>query len=308
MENLAIVATQVAILFALMGVGFVGRKIKMFNESLTKGLVDILILIVTPCLIVHVFQRPYDHAKLTSLALAFAIAIAAHLLAIALAAIFIRSNNKNTLVVLKTATVFSNAGFMGIPLEQAVLGDEGVFFGVVYVVVFNLFMWSWGLWQMGGKPNYRQMLINPGTVGLAFGLPLFFFSVKLPQVIGKPVEMMASLNTPIAMIVIGYYLAGAKFAAILRMPAAWTAAAIRLLGYPLLIVGMFWMWGESFDRMMKLAIVTAASAPVAAMVTMFAAKYNRDVDVSVGLVSASTLMSIVTMPFVIALAMAVLNG
>ena len=34
---------------------------------------------------------------------------------------------------------FSNAGFMGIPLEQSVLGDGGVFYGIVYVVVFNLF-------------------------------------------------------------------------------------------------------------------------------------------------------------------------
>jgi predicted permease len=55
-----------------------------------------------------------------------------------------------------------------------------------------------------------------------------------------------------------------------------------------------------------LAMVIAASAPVAAMVSMFATKYRRDVDVSVAVVSGSTLLSVLTMPVVIALAMEVL--
>ena len=60
------------------------------------------------------------------------------------------------------------------------------------------------------------------------------------------------------------------------------------------------------DRIMMLALVTAASAPVAAMVSMFAAKYGRDTEVSSGLVSVTTLLSIVTMPPIIALAMTIL--
>jgi predicted permease len=57
---------------------------------------------------------------------------------------------------------------------------------------------------------------------------------------------------------------------------------------------------------MMLAIITAASAPVAAMISMFAAKYNRDIDISVSIVSSSTLLSILTIPIVIALAMKLL--
>lgn len=306
MQNLLTVATQVAVLFILISAGFACRKAKLLNDVSVRGLVDLLILVVTPCLIVDVFQRPYDPEKLGALAVAFAIAVFAHLLAIAMATAFIRHREEKTRVVLKTATVFSNAGFMGIPLEQAILGDEGVFFGIVYVVVFNLFMWSWGLWVMGGKPSVKQMLVNPGTVGLAAGLPLFFMSVTLPEVIGKPVHMLAQLNTPVPMIIIGYYLAGAKFSSVVRMPAAWTAGAIRLLVYPLSLLAILYPFRAHLDRTMALALLTAASAPVGAMISMFAAKYRRDVDTSVGIVSATTLLSILTMPVVIALAMAVL--
>ena len=36
-----------------------------------KGMVNVLILIVTPCLVVDVFQRPFERAALGALAAAF---------------------------------------------------------------------------------------------------------------------------------------------------------------------------------------------------------------------------------------------
>lgn len=306
MENLVTVATQVAILFALIGVGFVCRMTKLLNDSSVTGLINILLIIVTPCLVIDVFQRPFDPAKMRALSIAFAVSFAAHFIMISLAAAFFRRGDDRTRTVFKCATVFSNAGFMGIPLEQAILGDEGVFFGIVYVVIFNLMIWSWGLKTMGGGSGWRKILVNPGTVGLVAGFPLFFCSVKLPEVVGKPIHMLSMLNTPIPMIVIGYYLAGSRFTRVFRERGAWTAGFMRLIVCPLILIAFFYPFRHDLDRMMMLALVTAASAPVAAMVSMFAAKYGRDAEVSAGLVSATTLLSILTMPPVIALAMAIL--
>lgn len=306
MENLVTVATQVAILFALIGVGFVCRRTKLLNDSSVTGLINILLIIVTPCLVIDVFQRPFDPAKMRALSIAFAVSFAAHFIMIALASAFFSRGDDRTRTVFKCATVFSNAGFMGIPLEQAILGDEGVFFGIVYVVIFNLMIWSWGLKTMGGGSGWRKILVNPGTVGLLAGFPLFLCSVKLPEVVGKPVHMLSMLNTPIPMIVIGYYLAGSRFTRVFREAGAWTAGFMRLIVCPLILIAFFYPFRHDLDRMMMLALVTAASAPVAAMVSMFAAKYGRDAEVSAGLISATTLLSILTMPPIIALAMTIL--
>ena len=306
MENLITVATQVAILFALIGVGFVCRKTKLLNDSSVTGLINILLIIVTPCLVIDVFQRPFDPAKMQALSIAFAVSLFAHFMMIALAAACFRRGDDKIRTVYKCATVFSNAGFMGIPLEQAILGDEGVFFGIVYVVIFNLMIWSWGLKTMGGGSGWRKILINPGTVGLITGLPLFLCSVKLPEVAGKPIHMLSLLNTPIPMIVIGYYLAGSKFTRIFHEPGAWAAGFLRLIVCPLILIAVFYPFRHQLNRMMMLALVTAASAPVAAMVSMFAAKYGRDTEISAGLVSTTTLLSILTMPPLIAFAMTIL--
>ena len=309
--NFLIVAQQVAILFVLMGFGAAMRKAGFFKENAIDGIVNVLILVVTPCLIVDVFQRPFDPSMLKGLGLACAVAALVHVALIAIAAAVVRHRNEDVRRPLLLAAVFSNAGFMGIPLEQALLGDEGVFYGIVYVVVFNLFIWSWGLRTMCGSReqgagNSLKMWVNPGTVGIAMGLPLFLCSAKLPAVIGVPVHHMANLNTPLAMIVIGYALAGAEFGKVLRTGSVYVATAVRLVASPLLAMAMLYPFRNMLDRNMMLAMTVAASAPVAAMVSMFAAKYRRDMDVSVSVVSGTTLLSILTMPVVIALAMAVL--
>ena len=317
--NFLIVAQQVAILFVLTGFGAAMRWLGFFKDNAIDGIVNVLLLVVTPCLIVDVFQRPFDPSMLKGLGLGFAIASLAHVVLIVLSKLVVRHRDESVRRPLLLAAVFSNAGFMGIPLEQAVLGGEGVFYGVVYVVVFNLFMWSWGLRTMcaegigdrgsgirGSRGSNVKMWVNPGTVGIALGLPLFFCSVKLPAVIGVPVHHMANLNTPLAMIVIGYALAGTAFVKVLRLSAVYVATFLRLVVCPLLVIAALYPFRQTLDRNMMLAMVIAASAPVAAMVSMFAQKFGRDVDVSVAVVSGTTLLSILTMPVVIALAMAVL--
>ena len=315
MDNFLTVAQQVAILFVLIGTGAALRKLKVVSEQTIGGLVNLLILVVTPCLIVDVFQRPFDPSMLKGLCLTFAVAVLGHLAVIGVAYAAVRHRDANVVRPLRMAAVFSNAGFMGIPLEQALLGDRGVFYGVVYIVVFNLFMWSWGVGTMvndelgirnGGRLGIRHSIVNPGTVGIACGLPLFFLSLKLPAVVGVPIHELATLNTPVAMIVIGYSLMGAKLARVVKLRCVYVATGIRLLGYPLMMIAAFYPFRHALDRNLMLAFVIAASAPVAAMVSMFAAKYGRDVDVSVAVVSGSTLLSVLTMPVVIAFAMCVL--
>lgn len=317
MRNLATVAAQVGVLFALMAVGAVCRRVRLVDEASVKGIVNVLLLVVTPSLIIDSFQRPFDPAMVHGFFWAFAIAVSAHVAIILFARLFSRGDDRSR-PVLRLAMVFSNAGFMGIPLEQAILGAEGVFYGIVYVVVFNFFMWSWGLYEMKFKvesekfkvgfraKDLRPMIVNPGTVGIAIGLPLFFASVSLPAILKTPISLLAGLNTPLAMLVIGFYLAGVDFRRVVRMPSAYLAAAVRLLAFPLALLALLYPLRSHFPREMMLALVTAASAPVAAMVSMFASKFSRDVDLSVGLVSGTTLLSIFTMPPVIALAMEVL--
>ena len=333
LSNLLIVAIQVLTLFALMGVGAVARKLKWVEDAGIKSIVNILVIVVTPCLVIDAFQRPFDPAMMKHLGLAFFAVVVIHFIAIALAVLLVRpvgttprGVRANTTGILQVAAAFSNAGFMGLPLEYAILGPEGVFFGVVYVAVFNVFIWSWGMMRIRGRDSVGpvrdadtlvrenktsdliKIIFNPGFVGLALGLPWFLLSIILPPVIRTPVKMLADLNTPLAMIVIGFYLAGANLKPLFRNRAAYMSALTRLIIFPLVIIGGFYPFRTYFNPNMMLAFAIAACAPAAALTSMMAAKFGRDVDTAVGIVSGTTLLSMLTMPPMIALAMEVLKS
>ena len=308
-DGFLLTAQQVGVLFTLMAVGYVCRRKGLFSDAFVKGAVNLLLLIVTPCLIIHVFQRPFTKELLANLGMALAAAFFAHGVGLLFAEACFRRVDDMRKGILKFGTVFSNGGFMAIPLEYALLGAEGAFYGAVYVVVFNLLCWTYGLKVMCGHLkdlDKRILFVNPGTIGLTAGLPLFLTSTTLPQVIGEPIRYLSELNTPLAMIIIGYYLADARFAAYFRCTPALVASVLRLLVIPsIVLVSMTMIRGFGLDPVMAVALTASASAPVAAMDSMFAAKYGKDVDLSVGLVSVTTLISIITMPLIVGIAMSI---
>lgn len=309
LESFLVVAKQVFILFVLMGVGVFCRRMHILSRQAVKGLTELLVLIVTPALIVHAFQRPFEPALLTNLGWAFASAVGVHAAASLAAFLFVRDKADARRGVLRFAVIFSNAGFMGIPLEQALLGPRGVFFGALYVVVFNLACWSWGVVVMRGNwggTSLKSFLLNPGTVGVLLGLPFFCFSLKLPSALFAPLEMIAQLNTPLAMIMTGWYLAQADLRPVWACAGAYVTGLFRLAVMPLGTIAVFAFLrkaGLRLDAVMCAAIVIAAAAPVAALTTVVAARCNRDVSLATGLVSATTLLSLATMPPVVGLAM-----
>ena len=337
LDNLLLVSKQVGVLFVLMAVGCLCNRCRLLNGVAIKGVTGLLMLIVTPCVIIHSFiQQRFSPSLLGDLGWALAVAAFAHVIGSAIAFVCLRcargarptggrlgeaSLPDGRLGVLRFAVIFSNAGFMGLPLEYAILGADGVFFGAMYVVVFNLVCWTWGVAVMcrGAATNLRSILVNPGTVGVALGLPFFLFSMNPPEVVGRPIQMLADLNTPLAMIMVGWYLAesvkcemenvklGGSAFSIFHYPfSIYMVAALRLLVVPLAVIGA--LVGlracvPTLNPVMAVAIVTAASAPVAALTTMIAARFDRDVTTATGLVSGTTLLSILTMPPIVGFAL-----
>ena len=205
--------------------------------------------------------------------------------------------------VLQFSVVFSNCGFMSLPLQKALLGEEGMFFGSIFVAIFNVVVWTYGLLDMSGDKkqlSIKRLAINPGILGFIAGMIIFVCGVQLPDFLAKSVEHLANLNTPLPMLIIGFYLTNAKFKKAFTDPASYLAMALRLAVIPVAV--LFALAPFGLDRNMVIAFVIACSAPTAATTTMFSAKFNRDVELSVSVVAASTLLSIVTMPLVVSLA------
>ena len=304
LESFLSVGQNVLILFIMIGMGAACKFARLMNDEGVKGITNLELSVVTPCLLIMSFQREYGADQLKTIGLSAAIAVAFHALSIVLAHLLIHDKDASRQAVLRFSTVFTNAGFMSLPLQYALLGADGVFCGAVVVGFFQVLVWTYGVWLMGGTSSdfsLHHILLNPGVCGIAGALLLFVCRIRLPHVVAQPLNYMAALNTPVAMVIIGYHLASSRFGAALRDPKAILAMALRLVVSPAITLAALWLLGLR-DHTIFVATVVAASAPVAAITTMFAVRYDHKPQLSVELVSISTLLSVVTMPFIVGVA------
>ena len=302
-ENFLTVGTQVLILFILIGIGVLCGKIRFFSPVTAKHLTNIVLYFVTPCVVVDAFHREFEPALLINLGITALCAVCIHIFSIALCAAVFRDKNASRRCVLRFGAVFSNCGFMSIPLQAALLGGDGVFYGAAFVAIFNLVLWSHGVLVMSGDKKTLSpvnLLLNPGVAGVVAGFLLFVFSVRLPQVISAPIDYMASLNTPLPMLIIGFYLSRTNLKQALLDKRQYLAIFLRLVVIPLCTLVLMYLL--HIRGVILVVCVIAASAPVAAATTMFAAKFDRDTALSVNMVSLSTLFSLITMPLIVGLA------
>ena len=302
-DSFLTVFEQVLVLFVLIGVGFVCSKTKIINENGAKVIADIVLYFVTPCVIIGAFQREFDSLMLTKLLVSAGFSAAILFVSVIIAQVLFSKQDKSKTPIYKFSTVFSNCGYMSLPLQQALLGEEGVFYSASFIAMFNIFVWSYGIITMSNKGDKKfsvKILINPGLIGTIIGVALFVTSTTLPTVIAKPINYMAALNSPLPMLIIGYYLANAQLKKAFSDVWAYVSMALRLVILPLASLGVLMLCG--IDGVLLVSIVISVASPVAAITTMMSAKYGHDTQLSVSLVSASTLLSLVTMPLIVGFA------
>lgn len=302
-SNFITIGQQVLVLFILIAVGFVCGKLGVMTEHASKKMTDIVLYVVTPCVMISAFQREFSVETLGKLLIAALVAAVILGASVGLVKLVFHNKDVSRRKVLQFAVVFSNCGFMSLPLQKQLLGEDGWFFGSVFVAVFNLFVWTYGLVDMSGdvkQLSVKKLALNPGLIGVVVATVLFVCRVTLPDILLQPVTHLANLNTPLPMLIIGFYLSQANLKKAFTDAGTYLSMALRLAVIPLAVT--FAMAALRLDRTMTIAFVIACSAPTAATTTMFAAKFDRDVELSVGTVAASTLLSVVTMPLVVSLA------
>ena len=295
---------QVAVMFIIMSIGILCYKKKMISENTGAELSKFLLMIVNPCVILHAFQVEYKRELLNGLAISALLAVISNTLGVIIATLFIRKNpERKEYIVERFAVVFSNCGFMGIPLIQAVVGDIGVFYASTYVAVFNLFTWTYGVSIMKGKMSAKdiiKVLTSAPIISIVVGIVVFLLSIKIPVIIGKPIEFISSLNTPLAMIVTGIYLARTNIKDALKNVRIFIVSAIRLLVVPAVMLVVFVFIGAENDVFTSLFIANmiATACPTASSTLMMSRMFEKNAEYASMIITISTLFSILTIPLV----------
>lgn len=304
-DNLKTIALQVLILYLIAAVGFAADKAKVFCKADSKRVIDLLFNIVLPITVIHTFMNmEYTAEHVRGLFAAFLCAAATHAFGIAVAAVvFGRRFPVMKRGIFRYATVFSNAAFLALPLAKSVIGDEGVFYCSVYVGAFNVLAFTYGIYEISGhkaKIDFKKLILNPGSVSVLIGVPLFLLQLDIPYFISRPMELVGSINSPLAMIVFGTFLANSDFKQIIIKKELYLVSFLRLVFIPVCMLGLFRLCGIGGD--LRAAMTISACAPTATNTAMYAAKYDNDAELGSEAAAQSSLLSVITMPLIVALA------
>lgn len=295
------VINQVLVLFLLMGMGWILSAVRFVNQEGERQVSRILCYLVSPCLIVNSFQMKFSGSAAFAFLVAALSAAGIHLGSAVLGTVLFRRERIGEHAdAMRFAATYSNCGFMGLPLLQAVGGQTGLFLGIAYIGVFNLFNWTHGISVYRGKiglSDLRRAVVNPNIIALAVSLVLFFNRIALPSPLQQGIGDVAQTNTALSMILVGTQLAGARIKNLVGSLQAWATVFLRNLFLPLALLAVLFAVGVRGTLLM--CCVVPVACPAGSYTVIFAELAGRETEFPVELVTLSTLLSVITIPLIV---------
>lgn len=291
------VFSRVLSIFILIVVGYVARKAKAIDQTLVRGLSGFILNVAIPFTIIVGFDRSIPRSALPDLAKVGLWAILILGGSAVLATLVYRRFPDDKRKVLSYVTVFSNCGFMGFPVAESVFGKIGIMYASIYVIVFQIFIWTYGvnLFQGGGeKGQLKRALLNSGNVAVVVGMGIWLLPFELPRAAQTSIVTLSQMTTPLSMIVVGATLVDVPLRGLFSGVELWIGTAVRIVIVPLVLYGVMRLFGMEGLPAKVAAFLTAM--PAAAQLVIFAERYGANVALASRMVFVSTVLSVITVP------------
>lgn len=290
---------QLVLIVGLLAVGYACRRLGLLDEVAGERISRLLMNVTIPATAIGAaIGRTLE--QLPTLLVFFAVAVALFVAVPLIGRVLCRLFKWGD--VYRLMLVFGNTGFVGIPVTAAVLGQESVFYTSMFMLVFNFAFFTWGVATMkraagydgGGRVSPRELL-NPGIVSATLAILIFALQLPVPADVTNLLDALASINTPLAMMVIGASLASVPVKDIFNDRSLYQFVAVKMVAFPAILLASLKLLGV--DPLLVGVFVILECMPVAANLSMAAIQYHGDIN----LVSKATgLTTLVFIPLVIA--------
>ncbi|MEA4897041.1 MAG: AEC family transporter [Christensenellaceae bacterium] len=293
---LAIDPLMMVLLIAL--VGLIARRAGLLSDPLIQGIAQLILYVAQPALMLTLIRQESAAGGEAATFLTVFVVTAVFLSAVQLLLHrLFRRAERRVRPVMTSLSVMANVGFIGVPVVQAVYGQEAFLYLAAVILGFNLSFWTVTLRLYAGKGrNSWKNLLNPTLLSVLLGAALFFLKVRLPGTLAGGIAQISALNTPLSMLLLGARLETLRPRQLLdkRM---WLVVALKLLVLPLMLVAL--LKAVNLQGMALGTLALGMAMPAGTNSQMFAERYDADVPFAVQCISVSTLLCVVTMPVIL---------
>ena len=303
--NLSAVISQLAALFLMILAGYISARADLISPQFRQKLSSLALNTAAPCIILSSVLE--SESGSADMAAAVGVGGFFVVLMIALAALLVRvcrvpraQRGLDQLML-----VFTNVGFMGIPVVQSIYGPTGVALLSMFILIFNLCFFSYGVLLIsGGLSLNPRALLNTCIVAALLALLFGLTGWHLPAPVETALSAIGAMNTPLAMMIIGASIAHSDLRAAFSSPRLYLVSLLRMAVMPLCILGIVAVL--PIPRMLAGICVALAAMPVAGNCAMISDLYTPEDMTASQAVMLTTLLSAVTLPLICAAMLAVL--
>ena len=316
MFDIAVLFSRVLLLVLLMLPTALMKKFGLVKDGFGVSLSNYVLYVGTPGMIILALYRDFDKTiALRSLAVV-CFFLVFHLVFFAVSLLFFRKKKRapedgedqeeaKRRRVLRFGTIFTNAGYMGLPLVLGLLGAEAAIYVSVYVVCFNILVWTVGCYVFTGDVRYmslKKAFLNPASIAIMVGLVFFITPINnyLPPVSEEFLSILNSLVAPLSMGVIGLHLFEIDWKRVWRDLVLYRYLFVRMLLLPTLLFCILKLAKTIgyFDEIVFNTLFICGSTPCAAVTVMYVERFDGDAPYASTMVCISTLLAVGTMPLV----------
>lgn len=297
-----LLARKILELFIFVFLGFFLTKIGLLTTDDTVTLSKIALYLLVPCAIVMSFQINIGSEYVIEMGFSLMLAFIVHIMFVILGRLFRKLFSG--MAVEEGSIIYSNAGNLVIPIVASVLGEKWVIFTSTYIVVFNLFMWTHGVWLFTneGKSETKRIL-NANIFSIFVGLITLIANIEFPPILFNAVSDLGEFLGPMSMLITGMIIGRIKFQHVLEHRRVVLVMLMRLIVFPFLVLCLFKVTNmsafvENAKGIMLVSFI-AAAAPSGASISQFAIIYKSDEEYA-GIINVmTTLACIITMPLMV---------
>ena len=281
--------------------GVIGAKTNILDETATNKVTDVVMLLISPCMLFTSFLMEKDTEKSRGFLIAIALAVVVHVLGILISTVLIKRKDGDAWDVARVCTTISNCGFIGLPLIQSMYGSEAVFYLTAYIMVASIVNWTWVIMLLSGTSSLKgviKALFSPCLISIYLGIIAYVTQVQLPEIITAPLSSIGNCNTPLALMIAGASASRANFKDIMGSKLTYKVLALRHFIIPLVLLAGLKLIG--LTSLPAVTMFILAACPVGATPAMYAVKCGRDGKFGAGVFGLSTVLCLITLPLMIA--------
>lgn len=291
---------QIIMIFSLAAVGYGARKKGMLNNELQAGLSAIVLGVSVPASILASANMDMEPAQLSAVGIIFAGAVLYFICSLALGALLGRllKLSKKQQVIFTNLVGFSNVSFVGYPIISIFLPETGIFLASFFVLAYNFFFFTFGTARTSGqtKISYRSIFGNFNIIVCFIMLALYLLQIKLPTPLQGTLELLGGTSTPLSMIIVGSMLASIRLRDLFTTPPLYLSTLVRLLVLP--TITFFVVKGLALPVDAATVILVMTGLPSATLTVIAAEKYNCEPVFASKGVLLSTLLFLLTVPYI----------